>query len=95
MAMILSSKNYKIQQLELSSEALAIAGHKYRALHIPRWVDRSSQHAMISGPKNLKRHNWKQVSVAKAIFVIRTLISVKDHALFPQPVRVYAQFQYK
>lgn len=61
MDVILGNKTFIIRELQLSSDSLRVADEKFRNLVIPKWVDLPCQFRMISGPKNLKSHNWKQV----------------------------------
>lgn len=61
MDVILQKKNYRCQTLELSRSDLAEADRRFLKILIPDWVDLPSQANMISKPKGMKTHDWKQV----------------------------------
>lgn len=58
---VLHKKNFRVKPLELSKESLTIADQRYSALYIPKWIDLQPQITMISYPRSLKTHDWKQV----------------------------------
>lgn len=61
MDVVLHRKNYRIHCLELSVEALRTADARFLKLEIPKWIDLSKQSRIISHPKSMKTHDWKQV----------------------------------
>ena len=58
---ILGKKNFTIHTLELSKDQLMIADTRCTSLSLPSWMDISAQPNMISHPRNMKSHDWKQV----------------------------------
>ena len=58
---ILSKKNFSIRRLELSRDLLAVADERCRAIFLPSWMDLVLQPSMITHPRNMKSHDWKQV----------------------------------
>lgn len=65
---VLQRKNFRLLNLELSGEALRTADARFLKLEIPKWIDLSKQSHMISNPRSLKTHNWKQVGALLHIF---------------------------
>lgn len=65
MDVILKKKNFSIRDLELSKDLLAVADERCRTLTIPSWLDLVVQPNMISHPRNMKSHDWKQVRSIK------------------------------
>lgn len=62
---IRNKKSYRVLNLELSSDALSTADTRFLDLEIPKWIDLAKQAQMISYPRSLKTHDWKQVSNPK------------------------------
>lgn len=52
-----------MKKLELNSESLSVADERCACIVIPQWVDLAMQPKMISKPKGLKSHDWKQVNM--------------------------------
>lgn len=64
MDLILGKKNFRCPPIELTKEKLSQADSAFLQLHIPAWVDLPVQTAIISSPKAMKSHDWKQVGLA-------------------------------
>lgn len=56
-----SKKNFRVAKLELSQSSQRIADKRFQDLTIPKWVDLTDQSRIISNPKAMKTHDWKQV----------------------------------
>lgn len=61
MDVVLQKKNYRCPQLELFKADLEEADRRFLSLSIPRWLDLTSQSTIISKPKGMKTHDWKQL----------------------------------
>lgn len=70
MDIILAKKNFRCPTIELSKSQLAHADSVFMELHIPIWVDLPKQTTMISNPKAMKSHDWKQVCVQSTKFSV-------------------------
>lgn len=58
---VLGKKSFHVTELELSKTNLEAADKRFMKLVIPKWLDITKQRQMISHPKNMKSHDWKQV----------------------------------
>lgn len=61
MDVVTNKKSFRIRSLELSKDNLSVADERFVKLSIPAWIDLSKQTHMISHPRNMKSHDWKQV----------------------------------
>lgn len=74
MDLVLKKQSYNVYNLELSDNALHTADARFSSLVIPKWIDLTSQSHMITHPKSLKTHDWKQVSIIIVIVEKSTAI---------------------
>jgi len=58
---LLGKKSFTIRHLELSKDQLNVADSRCRSLVLPSWLDIVIQQNMISNPRSMKSHDWKQV----------------------------------
>lgn len=71
MDVVLGKKEVSVRSLELTSAALAIADGRYAQIRIPCWIDLPKQTKMISNPKSLKTHDWKQASITSICLIYK------------------------
>ena len=61
MDIVLRKKGFTCRALELSAADLATADARFTEIIIPDWVDMAQQRNIVSRPKAMKSHDWKQV----------------------------------
>ena len=61
MDIILATKNFRCPKLELQKQDLHEADRRFNKLHLPSWIEIPAQASIITRPKGLKSHDWKEV----------------------------------